>query len=191
MGEWPRGRGWESLAGVLIGVQTVEGEAAKVHEAAAQPRRRGRDGRTAVRQIERERQRLGRELHTGVCQMLAAIHLHLEVIATELPSPPANVGHALNRIATLAADSLQQVRDISRRLHPPEWQRLTLESALRQLWEVSGVPERFAASLRIHPLSSEPALEAKIVIYRGLQEALSNMVRHSQATRELPLLLSN
>src|SRR4029077_10793904 len=36
-------------------------------------RRRGRTGRNAVRQIELERQRLGRQLHTGVGQMLAAI----------------------------------------------------------------------------------------------------------------------
>ena len=146
-------------------------------------RRRERAGRIAVRQIERERQRLGLELHTGIGQMLAAIHLHLEVISTGLPSPPASVGQALESISTLAADSLAQVRDISRRLHPPEWQRLTLESAVRQLWEISGVPQRFTASLEIHPFPWEPSLETKILIYRALQEALFNLVRHSQATR--------
>ena len=140
-------------------------------------------GRLAVRQIEMERQRLGRELHTGIGQMLAAIHLHLEVISAELPSPPPNVAQALERISTLAADSLAQVRDISKRLHPPEWQRLSLESAIRQLCEISGIPQRFEASLEIHPLPWEPSLEAKILIYRGLQEALSNVVRHSRATR--------
>jgi two-component system NarL family sensor kinase len=146
-------------------------------------RRRERGGRIAVRQIEMERQRLGRELHTGIGQMLAAIHLQLEVISADMPSPTANVGQALHSISTLAADSLAQVRDISKRLHPPEWQRLTLESAIRQLWEISGVPQRFEASLEIHAFPCEPSLEAKILIYRGLQEALSNMVRHSQATR--------
>ena len=146
-------------------------------------RRRECSGRKAVRQIEMERLRLGRELHTGVGQMLVAIHLHLEVISAELPSPPANVGQALHSISTLVADSLAQVRDISRRMHPPEWQRLTLDSSLRQLWEISGVPQRFEASLQIYPLPWEPALEAKVLIYRGLQEALSNVVRHSQATR--------
>ena len=145
--------------------------------------RREPGGRQAVRQIEMERQRLGRELHTGIGQMLAAIHLQLEVISAELPSPPPNVGHALQSISTLAADSLAQVRDISKRLHPPEWQRLTLESAIRQLWEICGIPQRFQASLAIQPLPWEPSLETKILIYRGLQEALSNIVRHSRATR--------
>jgi signal transduction histidine kinase len=161
----------------------VEGEPREIKDVLAHQRRRRRGGRNAVHQIEMERQRLGRELHTGVGQMLAAIHLHLEVISTALPSPPAIVAQALDRIATLTADSLEQVRDVSRRLHPPEWQRLTLESAVRQLWEISGVPQRFDASLQIHPLPWEPALEAKILIYRGLQEALSNLARHSRATR--------
>ena len=130
-----------------------------------------------------ERQRLGRELHTGAGQMLAAIRLQLEVIATELPSPPENVGQALSRISTLAADTLDQVRNISKRLHPPEWQRLTLESAVRQLCEISGVPQRFETTLQIDPLPWEPHLEVKVLIYRALQEALANMVRHSRATR--------
>ncbi len=64
-------------------------------------RRRGHDGRRAVRQIERERQRLGRELHTGVGQMLAAIRLQLEVISAEWPTPPGKAGPALSAISTL------------------------------------------------------------------------------------------
>src|SRR5260370_39252270 len=68
-------------------------------------------------------------------------------------------------------------------MHQAEWERVTLESAIRQLWEISGVPQRFEASLQIDPLPWEPQLEVKILIYRGLQEALSNLVRHSEATR--------
>ncbi|HJT87857.1 MAG TPA: histidine kinase, partial [Bryobacteraceae bacterium] len=96
-------------------------------------------GRVAIRQIELERQRLGRELHTGVGQMLAAIRLQLELIAVQLPDPPQAVREALNRVGMLASEALEQVRAISRRLHPPEWQRLTLGAALRQLWELSGI----------------------------------------------------
>jgi len=144
---------------------------------------RGNGARLAVRQVELERQRLGRELHTGVGQLLAAIRLQLEVIAVELPNPAGKVGQALDSISTLAADTLEQVRAISRRLHPPEWQRLTLDSAIRQLWEVSGVPQRFQADLRIDAGLTDPDLDVKVLMYRGLQEALSNMVRHSNATR--------
>jgi signal transduction histidine kinase len=130
-----------------------------------------------------ERQRLAREMHSGFCQRFASIRLQLEVFSAELPSPPANAALALSKISTLAADTLQQVRGISRRLHPPEWQRLTLESAIRQLWDISGVPQRFDASLQIDPLPWEPHLEVKTLVYRGFQEALSNLARHSRATR--------
>lgn len=139
--------------------------------------------RVAVRQIELERQRLGRELHGGVGQMLAAIRLQLEVVVSQVPDPPAPVGRAFDRISTLASDALEQVRAISHRLHPPEWQRLTLESALRQLWDISGIPEKYQASLLIRPLPQEPDLEIKVLMYRAAQEALSNLTRHSRATR--------
>jgi signal transduction histidine kinase len=196
---------WESRDSMLIAVQMVEREPRETKDLLRLQRRltlhffrllglerilsarvrlrRGRGGRKAVRQIEMERQRLGRELHTGVGQGLAAIRLQLEVISAELPSPPGGIRQALANIATLAADTMEQVRSLSRRLHPPEWQRLTLESAIRQLWQISGVPERFEAYLEIDSLPWEPQLEVKILIYRGLQEALSNLVRHSEATR--------
>jgi two-component system NarL family sensor kinase len=133
--------------------------------------------------LELERQRLGRELHTGVGQLLAAIRLQLEVIASQLPEPSAVVHQALSRISSLAADALEQVRTVSKRLHPPEWQRLTLEQALHQLWENSGVPQRFEAVLETRPLPQEPDLEIKVLFYRAAQEALSNLVRHARANR--------
>jgi signal transduction histidine kinase len=138
---------------------------------------------SAVRQVELERERLGRDLHTGVGQLLVAIRLQLEVVATQLHNPPAAVESALKRIATLANDAGEQVRSLSRQLHPPEWQRLTLEAAVQQLWDNSGVPERFETTLRIEHLPREPEQEAKVLVYRAVQEALSNLVRHAQASR--------
>jgi len=140
-------------------------------------------GISAVRQLELERERLGRELHTGVGQLLVAIRLQLEVIASQLLSAPAPAQQALERIAALASDAGDQVRAISRRLHPPEWQRLGIEAAVRQLWESSGIPERFDATLRIEPLPREPEQEVKVLLYRAVQEALTNLVHHARATR--------
>lgn len=195
---------WEFPNSVVIGAQVVEADGGtrelvdvqrrlslhflqllefEQRLAAAAQQRQGGGARRAVRQIELERQRLGRELHTGVGQLLAAIRLHLEVIAVEMPAPSGKVGQALESISTLAADTLEQVRTISRRLHPPEWQRLTLDSAIRQLWAVSGVPQRFQGELHIDNGLTDPELDVKILMYRGLQEALSNMMRHSKATR--------
>lgn len=147
----------------------------------AAARKRHQSGRLAVRQIELERRRVGSQLHTGVGQMLAAIRLQLDIINRQISNPPAPARRALDNIAALAAGGLDQVRSVSRRLHPPEWQRLTIDAALRQLWEVSGIPLSFAASLRVPPLDREPDPEVKTLIYRTAQEGLSNIIGHSRA----------
>jgi signal transduction histidine kinase len=147
--------------------------------------REARNGRRApaLHQIERERRRLGRDLHTGVGQMLAAIRLQLESIATQMPNPAEAVQQALGRIDRLSQEALQQVRAISRQQYPPEWQRLTLDEALRQLWEVTGIGQVFEGRLNLKPLPRDPSQEIKVLIYRTAQEGLSNIARHSAAAR--------
>ena len=156
---------------------------AERHLARRAGKRRGPGGLRALRQIELERERLGRELHTSVGQQLSAIRLQAEVIAGGLPAGHEPIRQAVDRIFALTADALELVRSISKRLHPPEWQRLSLAAALEQLWELSGIPERFEATLRIDPLSREPELDTKILLYRAAQEAVSNLIRHSRASR--------
>jgi signal transduction histidine kinase len=166
-----------SILGHYFRLQTAE----RHLSARSRQRRRG-GGAKAIRQVEMERQRLGRELHTGVGQLLASIRLQREIIAHLMPEPAAAVQQALNSIGELAAAALDQVRSISKRLHPPGWQRLSLEEALGQLWEISGIPQRFEAALEIQPPPRQPDLEIKVLLYRAAQEALSNLVRHARAT---------
>lgn len=140
-------------------------------------------GSVLLRQLELERQRLGRDLHTGVGQTLAAMRLQIEVIARQYPEPPEAARAALDRLSALVLDAAEQVRGVSRRLHPPEWQRLSTEEAARQLWELSGIPQSRKASMRIEALPQQPGLQVKVLAYRALQEALSNVARHSKATQ--------
>lgn len=147
----------------------------------ARERRVGRS--SPIRQLELERQRLGRELHTNVGQLLSAIRLQLEGIAQQIRTPTPGVQQALDRIAALATQALDLVRSISQRLHPPEWQRLPIEGAIQQLWELSGIPQHFDSHLEMESLPQEPDLDAKVLVYRAAQEAVSNIIRHSRATR--------
>jgi two-component system NarL family sensor kinase len=136
-----------------------------------------------ARQLELERQRLGRELHTGLGQLLSAIRLQLDLIARQMSDPAPGIRQALDRIGTLSAEALDLVRSISRRLHPPAWQGFPLETALRQLWEVSGITESFESSLTVDALPRQPSQDAKVLLYRAAQEAISNVIRHSHASR--------
>lgn len=146
-------------------------------------RRRGLAARRALGQIEVERRRLGRELHTGIGQLLAAIRIQLEIVNRILPGPPAAVQQAFDRIGALTDQALAEVRALSKRLHPPEWTGLRLESALRQLWDMSGVAQRYTGSVRIDPPADDPEPEVKTLFYRSAQEALSNVMRHANAGR--------
>jgi signal transduction histidine kinase len=152
--------------------------------------KRTEHGMSTIRHLEGERQKIGRELHTGVGQMLVAIKMQSEVVAAHLADPPQPVRQAVDRIATLADEALEQVRSVSRRLHPPQWQQLPLDTAIRRLWDMTGVADRFEHDLRLHAPRFDPGVEIKSLFYRAAQEALSNIVRHSKATR-IQLILDN
>ncbi|MCL5745696.1 MAG: histidine kinase [Acidobacteria bacterium] len=150
-------------------------------------RRRRRSGRSAAAiwtgQLEQLRAGIARELHVGAGQALAGIRLHLELVRNALTEPPDTVRSSLERIGLLAEEALAQVRAVSHRLNPPEWQQLTLRDALENLWASSGIPQKYDAALHLAPLPAEPALESRIAIYRAAQEAISNVIRHSGCTR--------
>jgi len=133
--------------------------------------------------LEAERQRLARELHTGVGQALAGIHVHVHLLEAALPDPPEPVRKSLNRIAALAGAALEQVRGVSRRLYLPAWQAQSLVEALRSLWEASGITEKFAGTLDLRELSAEPPLEVRRAIYLAAQEGISNAIQHADARR--------
>ena len=133
--------------------------------------------------LEAERQRLGRELHTGVGQALASIQVHAGLLEDALPDPPEPVRERLGRIRALADTALDQVRGVSRRLYVPDWQALGLAQALRSLWEASGIPERFAAALDLRELSREPEPGVRRAIYLVAQEGISNVIQHADARR--------
>jgi signal transduction histidine kinase len=130
-----------------------------------------------------ERQRLGRELHTGVGQALAGIHVHAGLLEAALPDPPDPVRKSLDRIRALADTALEQVRGVSRRLYVPNWQAQPLVEALRSLWEASGISEKFVASLDLCELSVEPPPEVRRAIYLLAQEGISNVIQHADARR--------
>jgi signal transduction histidine kinase len=146
---------------------------------------KGRRNPTAMisAQVERERARMARELHTGAGQLLSAINVHVELIERKAPDLPAEIRGYLERIADLARAAGAEVRAVSHKHHPLDWQALGLLEALRKLWNESGIPDRFQGSLILPPtLHSEPSLAARVALYRIAQESLSNIIHHAGAT---------
>jgi two-component system NarL family sensor kinase len=149
----------------------------------ARRRRRIVPGIRVVDAVEQERARIARELHAGAGQPLAAIKLNLELLEAWTKSMPADTTATVERLKQLADIALEQIRSVSHRLHPPRWQELRIEDALRDLIDRSGIAARCDVSIDIQPLPFEPPLPAKVTLYRCAQESLSNVLRHAGANR--------
>lgn len=141
-----------------------------------------RSGAKLLAELERERARIARELHAGAGQPLAGIKLHLEALDGLASSMPETAHETIGRLQTLADQALSQVRAVSHRLHPPEWQEMKLQEALKSLAASSGLEGNLKMVCEFPPLGEEPAHDVKIQIYRCAQECISNIIRHSGAT---------
>ncbi|MFM1884934.1 MAG: hypothetical protein RL026_91 [Pseudomonadota bacterium] len=129
---------------------------------------------------EDERRHLARELHDELGQVLNA--LRLEALALEeLPGP---AGEAGLRIGAQSAQAYAAVRDLMHRLRPAALDELGLVAALEACMDVW---RRAAPALQLR-LSVAGELEGldeavNLAIYRLVQEALTNALRHARATR--------
>ena len=130
-----------------------------------------------------ERSRIARELHAGAGQPLAGIRLNLELLRELMPNAGPSAQQALERLESLSEQALEQVRSVSHRLHPPRWQELGIEEALRSLLDSSGLGARMELRLELNAPPRELAVAIKTALYRCAQECISNIARHSQATR--------
>jgi len=127
-----------------------------------------------------ERRRIARELHDGLGQDLAAAKMMMDGIVRNRPAP-LNKEAAIEAIETIDR-AIQQVRNISHLLHPPLLDEVGLLSALQ--WYLDGMTKRsgIETSLEVQPPEFPrlaPALET--AIFRIIQEALTNVYRHSEA----------
>jgi signal transduction histidine kinase len=156
----------------------------RAHELLASRGRPSRSSGAAVADaLEMERTRMARELHSGAGQTLAGIKINLELIAARMPEAPEPVRRSLDRIGELANEALAEIRSISQRLHPPDWQHLSHSAAVEWLWITTGIPEKFHATLDLHPLESDIPDAVRFTIYRAVQEGLANVLRHAGATQ--------
>jgi len=131
-----------------------------------------------------ERRRLARELHDGLGQDLTAAKIFMDSFVQQDPKSPhmENAAQALHVLERAIAS----VRSLAHLLHPPLMDEVGLLSALR--WYVEGMTKRTGinASLSVRPMDF-PRLPAdfEMAIFRVVQEALTNVYRHSNAKTAL------
>jgi two-component system sensor histidine kinase UhpB len=135
--------------------------------------------RRALAAQEDERLRIAREMHDQIGQTLTALTIQAERAAeSDEPVDRATLDH----LARTALESLDDVRRIGRELRPEALDDLGLGNALialcRRTATQGGVRVTHGLSHELAPLRPE----VELVIYRVAQEALTNALRHAQAS---------
>ncbi len=136
--------------------------------------------RSSIDAQEHERERLARELHDGLGQSLIALKLRLENIELSAETPMAQ--KMLDGLKAAFDSLIDETRRISNGLQPAVLKELGLAAALRNICrEISGLLG-IEVSMAIDPRVDELNKSTKVYIFRIVQEALNNSVKHSSAT---------
>jgi signal transduction histidine kinase len=125
-----------------------------------------------------ERRKFARELHDSVGQHLAAMKMAMSMLQAKLPGDTT-----LQDCIKMLDDTIAETRTISHLLHPPLLDEVGLNSAAR--WFVEGFGKRSGISVNLDILDEDIRLPeaTELVLFRVLQESLTNVHRHSGATR--------
>jgi len=130
---------------------------------------------------EEERRRLRRDLHDGLGPMLASLSLTLAAARAYLPHNPTATGTLLQELAAHVQGAVTDIRRLVYELRPPALDDLGLLGALREQaarYAQAGLQVCVDAPLPLDPL---PAA-VEVAAYRIGVEALTNVVRHAQAS---------
>jgi signal transduction histidine kinase len=130
---------------------------------------------------EREQQRIGRDLHDGICQYLVAIGFTAAMLNRDLDRDSSIRARKAGEIADLLQDAAKRTRDLARGLSPVDRDEGGLESALMEL--TSGTAKLAGIScsfICIGPAQIRDNGRA-VHLFRIAQEALSNAIKHGHA----------
>ncbi len=136
-----------------------------------------------LRTQDEERRKIGREIHDSLGQYLAALKMKLDVLET---APEAADEAAA--CSALLDECMKEVRTISYLLYPPMLEEVGLKSAIP--WYLKGFSSRSGIETTFNMPHNFERLsrDAELVLFRVLQEALTNVQRHSQSkTAEIEL----
>lgn len=130
---------------------------------------------------EEERRTLSRELHDAVGQALTAIKMDMGVALRSVESDP-RARQALEEARTIAEATLQSVRDLSQLLHPSTLDDFGLPEAIDAYLRSFTTRTGIRAQLSHARMGDRLRPEIEVCVYRVVQEALTNVARHSQAS---------
>jgi signal transduction histidine kinase len=134
---------------------------------------------------EEERKRISRELHDQMGQNLTALLIGLKALPQTESASGTGTPQSFQQLQQLTESMMEQVHRLAWELRPPSLDNLGLEAALRQYIEEWSQNSRIAAELIFQAGTRKQRLatDLETMLYREIQEALTNVQRHSHATK--------
>ena len=132
---------------------------------------------------ERERRRIGHDLHDTLCQHLTATSLSLQVLSGKLAEASLPQARDADAGVELIEEAIDLTRKLAKGLFPLELEGEGLAGALRELCRSTA--ERYNIKCEFNGDSQTPALDSTTAthLYRIAQEALTNAIKHGHASQ--------
>jgi signal transduction histidine kinase len=130
---------------------------------------------------DQERRHIARDLHDTTGQTLSAMKMNIAMLQ-EMSKAGDPAWELLRDLSSLSDEALQEIRTTSYLLHPPLLDEAGFASAAR--WFVDGFAKRsgIQVTCTIPPQMDRPPAHCELVLFRILQESLTNVHRHSGAS---------
>lgn len=131
---------------------------------------------------ENERQRIARDLHDGVGQLMSATKMNLSSFESELAFQTNDQKHSFEKIISLVDESCKEIRSVSHNMMPNSLLKNNLASAIGDF-----IDKLDKTSLEIdlytEGLDEKPDSNIEAVLYRVIQECVNNVIKHAAASK--------
>jgi|GEM_PF-1033976 len=131
---------------------------------------------------ENERRRLARELHDGLGQSISAIGLNLNALEPELKRFNERFAHLYEQVKARLTETMEEVRTISHNLTPQILEEYGIATALEHLCETLNQSTDTTIRLLSNGVFDDFNDTSAIGLYRVIQEAMNNALRHGNPT---------
>jgi len=144
--------------------------------------------RRVLERLEDERRRIAVNLHDSLGQTLMLIKNHA-ILAIQRPSEESGLRYRLDEISGVTSQAIEEVRRITHGLRPYQLDRLGLTQAIRATVSRASENSSILFASRVKDVDGVFDKDAEIQVFRIVQEAITNVVKHSGATEAAVVIM--
>jgi signal transduction histidine kinase len=139
--------------------------------------------RRLIQAQEQERLRIARELHDDINQRIAMLSVEADVLQQSPPRSTIELGARLNRLRLRLSEISTEIQAISHRLHSSKLEYLGLVAACKSFCQEVAERHNVTIDFTAEGVPGGLPEEISLCLFRILQEALTNAIKHSEAQR--------